>query len=64
MKIEKGELFEGIFRLKKNMRHIGLVIVPDLKLQILIDGDIKINRALDGDTVVIRLDDFKLWTPL
>jgi hypothetical protein len=32
MKIEKGELFEGIFRLKKNMRHIGLVIVPDLKL--------------------------------
>ena len=40
------------------MKHQGNVMVLDLNLQILIDGDIKINRAFDGDTVIIRLDHF------
>lgn len=43
------------------MRHRAFVQVPELNLDVMIDGQTLMNRALDGDTVFIQLDPVQKW---
>ena len=56
-----GYLFEGILRVNPNNRKRGFVTVPELKVDVMVDGFIQQNRALEGDTVVLSLLPPNAW---
>ena len=62
--INRGNVFEGVFKKNPKFNQRGFVNVQTLGLDVLVDGQAFMNRAFDGDKVLIELEDAKSWEEL
>lgn len=62
--INRGNVFEGVFKKNPKFNQRGFVNVQTLNLDVLVDGQAFMNRAFDGDKVLIELEDAKTWEEL
>jgi hypothetical protein len=62
--LEAGLLWQGKVRLHPRNRQRAFVVVGDLQVDVLVDGERQINRALDGDLVLLELLPVALWADL
>lgn len=60
-----GRLFEGVVRTSARLRQVrAYVTVPELNMDVLIEGYKNMNRAMDGDKVLVELAPVCQWLEL
>ena len=60
-----GRLFEGVVRTSARLRQTrAYVSVPELNIDVLIEGYKNMNRAMDGDKVIVELAPVCQWLEL
>jgi len=60
-KITKDGLIKGVVKASSKNPRLVFISVPELDVDIMVDGPRAINRAMDGDTVLVKLDPASRW---
>ena len=59
--LEKGIYFKGVVRMNPKFRHRAYVSIPELDIDVLVEGYKLMNRSMDGDTVLIEMMPVHSW---
>ena len=59
--LEKGIYYKGVVRMNPKFRHRAYVSIPELDVDVLVEGYKLMNRSMDGDSVLIEMMPVHSW---